>query len=72
VEKKEVEVACVSVTLPLKVLVPLHVLVSERRVDDAAETVMDEPRAKFVPLIVPNEPLIKPEPIVVVETRSPF
>ena len=69
---KDVEVACVSVALPLKVFTPVQVLVFARRVEDAAVTVTLDPRAKSVPLIVPNEPLIKPEPIVVVEVRRPF
>ena len=72
VVKKEVEVACVSVTLPVKVLVPLQVLMSESRVEEAAETVIDEPRAKLVPLIVPREPEMRPEPMVVVDTTRPF
>lgn len=70
--KNEVEVACVNVTFPLKVFVPVHVFVSERSVDDAAVTVIVEPLAKFVPLIVPSDPEMSPEPIVVVEITRPF
>ena len=69
---KDVEVACVSVTLPLKVFTPLHVFVLASKVEEAAVTVIESPLPKFVPLIVPSEPLIKPEPIVVVETTRPL
>ena len=72
VVKNDVEVACVSVTLPLKEFTPVHVLVFARRVEDAAVTVTLEPRAKSVPLMVPSEPEISPEPIVVVDTSFPF
>ena len=70
--KKEVEVACVRVTLPVNVFAPVQLLMSASSVEEAAVTVMDEPRAKSVPLIVPKEPLIKPEPMVVVDTTRPF
>ena len=72
VVKNEVDVACVSVTFPLKVLTPLQVFVLASNVEDAAVIVTESPRAKFVPLIVPKEPLMSPEPIVVVETTRPF
>ena len=51
---------------------PVHVLLLARRVEDAAVTVTLEPRAKSVPLMVPSEPEISPEPIVVVDTSFPF
>lgn len=69
---KEVEVACESVTFPVNVFAPLQVLMSERSVEDAALIVIELPRAKLVPLIVPREPEINPEPMVVVETTRPF
>ena len=40
--------------------VPLKVLLSPRRVVDALPTVMEEPTLKFVPLIVPREPVRRP------------
>ena len=69
---KDVEVACVSVALPLKVFTPVQVLVFARRVEDAAVTVIEAPRLKSVPLMVPREPEMSPEPIVVVDTTRPF
>lgn len=72
VVKNDVEVACVRVTLPEKVLTPVQVLVSESNVLDAALIVIELPRAKFVPLIVPREPEMRPDPIVVVDVRRPF
>ena len=70
--KRAVEVACESVTFPVNVFALLQLLMSARRVEEAAVTVIELPRAKLVPLIVPSDPLIKPDPIVVVETTRPF
>jgi len=50
----------------------LHVLMSASAVDDAAVTVIEAPRLKSVPLIVPSDPEMSPEPIVVVDTSFPF
>ena len=72
VAKKFVVVAFVRVTFPVNVLTPVHVLVFASNVEEAAVTVIEEPRLKSVPLIVPKEPLMSPEPIVVVETTRPF
>ena len=72
VAKKLVEVAFVRVTFPVNVFTPVHEFVSLKSVDDAAEIVIELPRAKLVPLMVPSEPLINPEPIDVVETTRPF
>ena len=71
VVKNEVDVACVSVRLPLNVFTPLHVFVLASKVEDAAVMVILDPRAKSVPLIVPSEPEINPEPMVVVDVRGP-
>lgn len=49
-----------------------QVLRSVNNVDDAAVTVMLLPRAKFVPLMVPRDPEIRPEPMVVVDTTRPL
>jgi len=48
------------------------VFLSDKSVLEAAEIVIEPPLLKFVPLIVPRDPEINPEPIVVVETTSPF
>jgi hypothetical protein len=67
-----VDVAFVSVTLPVKVLVPEKVLESVRRVDDAAETVMESPLLNVVPLMEPREPVMRVEPMLVVAMTEPF
>ena len=51
---------------------PVHVLVLARSVEDAAVTVIELPRAKSVPLMVPRDPEMRPEPMVVVDTTRPF
>jgi len=45
---------------------------SPSAVDDAAVIVTEAPRAKLVPLMVPSDPEINPDPMVVVETSKPF
>jgi len=49
-----------------KMLLPEKVLLFERRVDDAAETVIEVPTGKLVPLMVPREPVRRLVPIEVV------
>ena len=50
----------------------LQAFLSASAVEEAAVTVIEFPLAKFVPLIVPRDPEISPEPIVVVDTSFPF
>ena len=65
VAKKVVEVALPKVTFPVKVLAPLHVLMSERRVEDA-----EEPLERQVPFTA-KQPAPRLMPLAAVEVAEP-
>ena len=70
--KSAVEVVFVKVTLPEKTFTPLHVFELASKVEDAAVMVIDPPRLNVSPLIVPNTPVMNPDPTDVVDTSLPF
>ena len=57
--------------LPLKMLLPLKVLLFERSVDEAAVTVMEPPTLSDEPLMVPRVPVRRLVPMDEVETTFP-
>jgi hypothetical protein len=64
-EKKVVEVALVSVTLPTKVLMPVHELVSVRSVDEA-----ELPDAPTHTPLIEKQPAARLKPLAAVEVAA--
>ena len=62
---------CVVEALP-KMLRPVQVLLFARRVEEAAETVIESPLEKVVPFTVPRGPVMRLVPILEVATTLPF
>jgi len=64
--------APVTPSVEEKTFAPEKVFTSASKVDEAAVMVIDPPRESDVPLIVPNTPVMNPDPTDVVDTSLPF